>query len=155
MSYNAIHDALRGISACFSYALVAEGTNPNTLKTTNAVNYAINGIMYTKAATDNIAFTAGHTALAAGETCLFAVCLDASGNFSTIQGEIVTTADLAGGLVGLPWPTSVDGKVPVGFLRVQTNNAATFTPGSTDLGAADVVDTYLQAAGWPVTPLTA
>ena len=44
---------------------LAEGTNANTFKTTNPVAYCIGGRSYYKAATDNLAFTSGHTALAA------------------------------------------------------------------------------------------
>ena len=70
--------------------LVDEGTNANTFKTTQAVSHSLNGFGYYKAATDNLAFSAGHTALGNSQRCAFFICLDASGTVTTLQSQIVT-----------------------------------------------------------------
>lgn len=127
-----------------SYAGIDEGTNANTFKTTYAISYVINGVGYYKAATDNIAFTAG-TALAAKQRCLFWVTINAAGTVATVQSEIKpATTEHAYVASQLSWPHFTDRAV-LGAIVIQTNNAATFTPGSTDLGATDVVDTYVHA----------
>lgn len=158
MTINANNQGIVGFTGVVGTVLpaaLAEGTNANTFKTAAAVAYAIDSICYLKAATDNLAFSAGHTALAAGQSCLFGVVLDASGNVTTVQGNIVTTADLAAKVAVLNWPRPPANKAVVGYIRVQCDNAATFTPGSTDLGAPDVVDTYYNTWGVPAQPLTA
>lgn len=131
----------------FSKANLAEGTNANTFKTTtNIVFYTIKGRMYEKAAADNLTFSSGHTALAANQQCVFGVCLDSGGNVTTVQGPI---KDVGSDTSVLAWPTAGDDdKVLIGGIIVETG-ATTFTPGSTDLGAANVTDTYVDCDGEP------
>ncbi len=142
-----------GITAAFATGGLAEGTNANTFKTTATVPYAIDGVLYSKAATDNLAFSAGHTSLAAGQSCLFGVVLDTAGNVTTVQGPIITTSDLTAKIKALHWPVQPAGKCMIGAIRVQCDNAAVFVPNTTDLGAADVVDTYYNLCGLPSQPL--
>ena len=142
-----------GFTGALSYALLAEGTNANTFKTTNTAVYAINGVIYSKAATDNIAFSSGHTSLAAGDSCLFGVFLDSAGNFTTGQGNIVKTADITAKKEALKLPVVPADKALIGSIRVQCDNSAVFVPNTTDLGATDVVDTYLHYCGQPSQPL--
>lgn len=122
-----------------SCAVVAEGTNANTFKTSQALSYTINGLGYFKAATDNIAFTAG-TALAASQKCAFYIAIDAAGTFSTIQGDIVTPSPTGDQrkAAEIPNPAAL---AIVGAIVVTTAAATTFTPGSTDLSAAGVTFT--------------
>lgn len=135
----------------FTAPVLAEGTNANTFKTTNTTIFSIKGRNYTKAATDNLAFSSGHTALAASQKCAFGVMLDSSGNVTTVQGPIKTvgSSDKV-----LPMPFSNDDdKCLIGHIIVETG-ATTFTPGSTDLGAANVTDTYVDNDGEPSQVVT-
>lgn len=131
----------------YSKAGLAEGTNANTFKIATpdaeGVHYTIKGVFYHKADTDNIAFSAGHTSLAANQECVFGVFLDSSGNVTTRQGPIKTVGvnDKV-----LAWPPGTDDLALIGGIVV-TTGATTFTPGSTDLGAANVTDVYVDCDG--------
>lgn len=141
-----------------SYSLgaagLAEGTAANTFRTTNAVTYVIDGRSYFKAATDNLAFSAGHAALAAKQTSAFYVWLDAAGAVSTTQAAVRPSPAGTGYLAGAwEWPEA-DGKACIGAIVIRTDNAATFTANTTDFGAADVIDTFHNVAddyGVPIT----
>lgn len=126
--------------------VVDEGTNANTLKTTQPVSYTINGAGYFKAATDNVAFSAGHTALGNSQRCAFFVCLDAAGNFTTLQSKIVTPSPSGDQRDAAEIPNPSDRAV-IGALVVTTGAAATFTPGATDLSAAGVTFTKFNFVG--------
>lgn len=133
-------------NVCLDCAVLAEGTNANTFKTTGAVSYVIGGRVYTKAATDNLAFSSGHTALAAKQTCAFFVWLDTSGNVTTTQSSIVPNSQGSGYAAGAwDWPND-SSKCCIGAIVISTNNSATFTPNSTDFAATDVVDTFHNVA---------
>jgi hypothetical protein len=113
---------------------LAEGTNANTFKTVNAVSYTIDGQLYTKGATDNITFTA--TAQQAISTfCLYLVSINSGGTVTVTKGTEVGT-DIAV-LPALPASSA-----PLGWIKVATDGATTFTGGTTDLGAAGITDTY-------------
>ena len=129
-----------------TYALVDEGTNANTVKTTQAVSYTINGFGYYKAATDNLAFSAGHTALGNNQRCAFFLCLDSAGNLSTIQGDIVTPSPTGDQRKAAEIPNPAD-KAVIGAIVVTTGAAATFTPGATDLSAAGITFTKYNFVG--------
>lgn len=134
---------------------LAEGTNANTYKTVNTITYVVDGVFKSKGATDNVAFSSGHSVVAASSSCLFLVCLDGSGNFSTAQGKAALTAAVTAGTASLQWPSAPADVAVVGAIRVDTNGSTTFTPGSTDLGAAGVTDTYYDLFAVPTKPLTA
>jgi len=117
-------------------AQLAEGTNANTIKTTAATDYVINGLVYTKAATDNIAVTA--CAVQADlTTCLYLVTIIADGTVTTTKG----TEQLTGSGKDLLWPAIPANSAVLGAFKV-VNSGGTFTAGSTDLGAGTVTDTY-------------
>jgi hypothetical protein len=125
---------------------VAEGTDANTFQLTRAGDYSINGVSYHKAAANNLPFTAG-TALAAKQQCVFFVAIDANGTVSTIQSEI--RADITEQSYvqkAIEWPNRTTLAI-LGAIHVRTTVASTFTPGSTDLSASNVVDAYRDAAG--------
>lgn len=149
---------VRGGTLCLSSAGLAEGTNAGTIKTAApngaGTDYAIDGILYHKADTDNIAMTA-LAAQAALTTCLYLIQIDANGNVSMKKGEEELNADLSAGTAVLHWPLPDDGKCAIGYLKVKCENAATFTCGTTDLGASDVVDTFYNVIAPPIAPLTA
>jgi hypothetical protein len=134
---------------------LAEGTNANTYKTVNTITYVIDGVFKSKGATDNVAFTAGHGTVPVSSSVLYLICLDGSGNFSTVAGRAVPTAEVTGGFRALEWPAVPADVAAVGGLRVDTNASTTFTPGSVDLGAAGITDTYYDLFAVPTKPLTA
>lgn len=140
----------RGATECFAKAGLAEGTNANTIQIAApngaGIDFAIKGVAYHKADTDNIALTAA-AAQAALTTCLYLIQINAAGTVSSKKGEAVLNADLDAGRVVAHWPEPDVDKCPIGGLKIRCNNAATFTAGSTDLGATDVVDTFYDFAG--------
>jgi hypothetical protein len=136
-----------------NYALTsggfAEGTDANTFQHANAITACIEGRAVYKAATNNIAFAAftgtSFTALAAKQTCAFFLMMSTAGAVTVIQSAIVPSTAGAGYQAGAwEWPER-ENFACVGALVVRTDGSATFTPGSTDLGATDVVDTFYNA----------
>lgn len=123
-----------------------EGTNANTIKTSNPCNYSLNGFGYLKAATDNLPFSAGHTALAANQRCAFFFCVDAAGNVTTLQSQIVTPSPAGDQRAAAEIPNPSD-KVVMGGLVVTTGAAGAFTPNTTDLSAAGVTYTKFNFCG--------
>lgn len=156
-SFGADAMADRGRTACLSSAGLAEGTNAATIKTAApngaGTDFAIDGIAYHKADTDNIAVTA-HAAQAADTKCLYLVQIDSAGTVSTKKGDEVLTVDLTNGKTALHWPTPDADKCAIGAYKVATV-AVTFTNGTTDHSAAGVTVTYYNfGAGMPQAPLT-
>lgn len=147
----------RGATEAFSKAGLAEGTGAATIligaPNGAGVDFAINGLCYHKADTDNIALTAAP--LQADLTkCLYLIQIDSAGVVSSKKGVEVLTAELDGQRAVLHWPEPDANKCPLGAIKVQTSGA-TFTAGTTDLGAAGITDTYYDfVGGMPHAPLT-
>lgn len=142
-----------GGTANFGKPIIAEGTAAATIKTTAATNYAINGLMYTKAITDNIAVTAS-ASQAPLTTCLYVVGVDAAGAVTVVKGTEQLTADLTSGNKVLQFPDGRSPLVcPLGYIKVVTANATTFTAGTTDLSAAGITATYQDVFQLPPAPL--
>lgn len=136
-------------NVCLTSAGLAEGTNANTFQILRAFDARIDGRAVRKAATDNIAFAAhtgtSFTALAAGQICAFFFMMNAAGTVTQIQSTIKVRPGLAAYEAGVwEWPDR-DGFVCIGALTIRTNGSATFTAGSVDLGATDVVDVFFDA----------
>lgn len=147
---------MRTVNPAFSLgcAGLGEGTNANTFRTTNIVHYTIAGRSYVKAATDNLAFSAVGTALAAKQMCAFFVLIDAAGTVTTQQSTIVPSPDAQSYMAGCwEWPQVKD-KAVLGAIVIRTNNSATFTANTTDFGATDVIDTFHNVADVLNTPVT-
>lgn len=146
----------------FSSGAWAEGTNANTIKSTATIAYTIDGVFYSKAATDNIAMAAPAAGpafyqLPDGETCYIVVALDSSGNVKCIQGKY-DGQEYRDPTTGLPQvgdggiPDCPSDLCPVALVKIACSGG-TFTPGSTDLSGAGVTDTWYNLAG--VLPVTA
>lgn len=162
-----------GATLCLAAAGLAEGTNANTIQTGNNVTYTIDGRFYSKSATDNIAISyAGATVYQAaaggiqavnggftggvnGSTRMYLVCLDTAGAVSIVPGQIVDTAELAAGRVALMFPEAPKDVCPIGAMRIALTAGTAFTPGSTDLSASGVTDTFYSLMDVPANPLTA
>ncbi len=154
---NLTQDYERGGTRCLSKAGLAEGSNAATIKTAApngaGTDFAIDGLLYHKADTDNIAMNA-LAAQAALTKCLYCVQIDSGGNVSLKKGDEELVADLAAGNKVLHWPLPDDGKCALGYIKIETAAATTFTSGTTDLGAAGITDTYYDTMLTPVDPLT-
>lgn len=125
---------------------LAEGTNSATIKVT-AFPYSIDGVIYTKATTDNIAVTAA-AQQAVTTACHYLVQIIADGTISTVKGTAVAAAAVATAVV--PPPTSA-AHCPLGYFTVVLANAATFTAGTTDMSASDVTTTFTNLGQLPAT----
>lgn len=151
---------MRGTRTRYSLgsAGLAEGTAANTFQIATPFAYVIDGRAYHKAATNDIAFAAHSSsalaALAAKKTAVFFFFINSSGTVTVVQGTTypaTTEQDYVSRAI--EWP-DLASNACFGALKIQTNNAATFTAGSTDLSATDVVDTFYNVAddyGVPVT----
>jgi len=72
------------------------------------------------------------------------VWITGAGAVSTTQGPIVAAGDPC------PVPGQVTaGTTLVGLIKVTTSSSATFTPGSTDLGAAGITDVFSDCMDMP------
>ena len=141
MSYN-IEQANSGYMALTAGGLTY-GSSVNTkLKTANTVTFVNNGILksYTTA---EVAFTAGHTSLAANQSCLFALWLTGAGVASTTQGPIVAAGDPC------PVPTQTTANTTlIGLLKISSTVA--FVPNTTALnGVSGVTYTFYDTALMP------
>lgn len=150
MSYNLSETA--GLTGALSKAGLAEGTNNATIKIAApngaGVDFAIDGIAYHKADTDNIAMTA-LDAQAAYTTCLYLVQITSGGTVSIKKGTEVQNVVAGEALV---WPQPDDAKCPLGGFKV-VNAGSTFTSGTTDLGTLETW--YDFALGGPPRGLVA
>lgn len=138
---------------------LAEGTNANTYKTSNIVHYRVNGLGYTKAATDNVAFAARSgttfTALGNSKVSCFFVLADTSGNLVMRQSAVRDAATAQTYVPGaFEWPAEEDGYAVLGAIKVVTSASGTFTATSTDLSASGVTGTYFNAINDYGVPIT-
>jgi len=153
-----LNELARGGTVCLSKAGLIKHTGSVATITIAApngagVDFAINGILYHKADTTNIALTAAAVQPVLTK-CLYAVCLDSSGTLSTVKGTAQLTADLTAGTKVLAWPTPTVDTCCIGALKIQCAVAATFTAGTTLLDASDLTVTYYDLFAVPVSPLT-
>ena len=146
MSYN-LEEANGG---CLTLTAAGLGESSGTaakIKSTATATYTIDGVFKALSANDSLAFSSGHTTVPASSACLFAVWADGSADsetaVSTTQGPIVGAADVC------PVPPLASGKALLGLVKVVTNGSTTFVPGTTDLGASGVTDSYYDCMTMP------
>ena len=137
---SAVQRSLFGTRA-FTTGTLAIGTTKSKIQTTTIINYCIDGIMYVKAATDDLFVFTDTTVQAISTTKYYALCLDAAGAASVITGTST-------GLPDIP-----DTVCLVGYVKVVTSGAGTFIPGTTLLDAAQVTETYVNLSCAPVSAL--
>jgi hypothetical protein len=143
MSFNLQDNS--GLSGCFSKAGLTIATTTSAYRIVNATPYAINGKLYSKAATDNIAFSAWSgslTNLSAGQACALLVLLDSAGTAKVAQGDIRAAGEAC------PLPTVPNGYAVIGAIKIVANTAA-FTFGTTALNASGISTTYTDLASHP------
>lgn len=146
MSYN-LEELNGGYVSLTSAGLGESAGTAAKMKTTATLTYTINGVFKSLSAADDLAFSAGHTTIPASSACLFAVWADGSADsaaaVSTTQGPIVASGDPC------PVPPLASGKALIGLVKVATDGSHTFVPGTTDLGAAGITDTYYNCMVMP------
>lgn len=130
---------------CLTDAGSANGTPASSTATTATVTYTIDGVFYSKGDTASIAFSSGHSTLAAGYACIFLFQLDSSGNFTSVQGPVVASSITP----QMPRPTS--GQCPVFAIKIVTSGSATFVPGTTLMTATNVAETYYDLSNRPIS----
>lgn len=141
MSYN-LEQSNSGYGSLSSGAIAITAAKAK-FKTTATITYMLDGKFYSKGAADNLVFSTGHTALAANQSCVFGLWLDSAGNVSTTQGPIVAAGDPC------PVPPSAAGCALFGLIKISSTVA--FTPNTTELDAAGVTATYINAGRMPGT----
>jgi hypothetical protein len=159
------------LDRCYTKGVLAiNAGSAATVKTTNALVFSIDGVMYTKAALAAQAITVTHGAygelVAAGPakytqpvltTVYYLVCLNAAGTVAVVQGsyagQIQTFAnDLSKVFTGTgAIPDEPAGYTAIGAFKVALANAATFNPATTALDATDVTVTYYDLSVVPAT----
>ncbi len=153
MNANIIGD--RGGNIVFtktSIAVPGTGCVASDLVINNKVDYTIDGIWNQLAPSNNVAFSTGHTALAAGQECFFALWVSANNVISTTQGKIVDTVDLVAGKKVVPLPDMISNAALIGLIKILTRGTATFTPNTTALNATNVVNNIFNTTLMPTVP---
>lgn len=152
-----------GPTMCLSRAGLGIGSTAKELSIAApngaGVDFAIDGYAYhlpDDASTASI--PAALPIQAADTTCLYLVSVDADLAVSVTKGTEIPNAELTvDSVIGrsvLHWPEPVDGKCPIGAVKVKTV-AVTFTAGTTDFDASGITDTYYSfLGGMPLAPLT-
>jgi hypothetical protein len=143
-----------GGNVTFSRAVLGIGANTARINVAANVVFSIDGKLYSLTAVDNQAFSSGHTALGAKETCVFGVWVDSANVVTTNQGKIVSTDDVTNGKVAVPMPDKLADKALLGLVQVASLVGASFTPGTTALSASNVYDSYINCTVMPSKPLT-
>jgi hypothetical protein len=157
----------QGGSMAFASGALANGTNAGSIKTTATVPFTVDGIFYSKAATDNLPFTmtvpavssngyatnGSFTGQTGGSTRLYGVYLDSAGAVTHVPGPICNSTELAAGSCALQFPPPQRGKACIGMVRIAVTAGTTFIPGTTALNAAGVTTTYLNLSGIPGEPV--
>lgn len=157
-----VRDLMSG--AVFTKGVLAiNAASAATVKTTNAIVFSVNGVMYSKAvlSAQSIAVThnsfgnaGGSFVQPAGTTVFYTLGLDASGTVSVTQGSFAGqdlstlnggTSARGSGLI----PDSPAGATPFGVIKVVTNASTTFTPGTTALDAAGLTVSYFDINSLP------
>ena len=124
-----------------------EGTNTETVKITTAFVYVIGGVVYKRAAEDNIALgNAGSAALACAVSkyAAYLAEINASGTISLQKAADADSEALA--LAALSDLTPASDKAVLGIAHVQNSGGSIFTPGNAGAGLGDFTDDNTAAA---------
>lgn len=155
--FNLNAEQVRGGTLCLSKAGVAIGSTATKVKFAApngaGIDYAIKGYCYHKADTDDF-WTLSGSVLAVSSSVIYLLCINSAGTMSIVEGDAVLTANITSGYTTLKWPQPGESVCPVGAVRVDTNASVTFTPGTTNLSAAGITDTYYDFFALPEVDLT-
>lgn len=156
--------------------LAINAASAATVKTTSALEYQVDGLMYTKAALSAQALTAlatadftggaglpsggylqpsGSTAFyvqPASTTVYYVMVINAAGTVRVVQGTYTGQPLSSQGLSATGRsivPDVPDVWVPFGMIKIVTNSSTTFTPGTTALDAAGLTVTFYDVGVLP------
>lgn len=153
-----------GNSCIIKGAIAINAGGAATIKTTGALTYGVDGILYNKNALAAQSIAVTHDAFGnvvggqnlpayvqpGGTSVYYLLCLNAAGNVAVVQGTYLNQAmqypDNQRTLVGTgnvpQWEPA--GYTAFGLIKVVTGAAVPFTPGTTPLDTAGLVVTYLD-----------
>lgn len=139
---------ISGINGAFSKAGLSRGSTAATIQIAApngaGVDFAIDGLAYHKADTNNIAVTAA-AQQADLTTCMYLVEIDSTGAVTVKKGEEVLTSELGvQASAQIPGPSS--GKIPLGAFKIALSGG-TFTAGTTAFNGTGVTDTFYDFIG--------
>lgn len=126
-----------GVGATTTLTTVGTVQATKQVETDNAIEYLIDGKLYTKAATTAIVVTGG--VLPISSFRWYIVQADTSGNLTTVAGE-----DNAAWL-----PAPADAKTIIGAFKIVTDATHTFTPALTPVNAAGITATFFDLSAVP------
>jgi hypothetical protein len=157
---------------CYVFSTLAiNAGGAATVKTTGAVIYSVDGVMYSKAALSAQVITITHDQLGrdvstqpswakyiqpVSTTAYYLLGVNAGGTVCTVQGGY---AGQTLTLNGAPYvsagamPELPAGYAPIGVIKIAPTVAATFDPGTTLLDAANVNATYFNVSTLPTATL--
>lgn len=142
-----------------------------TVKTTNALTYTVNGVLYAKAALAAQSIVVTHDAygnafsgyvVPVNKTVYLTLALNAAGAVSVVQGTFAGQVAQGDPTIGVgpaynngisfvgsgAVPDVPSGYTAIGVIKL-VNGAATFVPGTTALDAGTVVASYFDVAVLP------
>ena len=152
------HAALRSLlgSRCYGKAGLAIDATPADVETTAAVDYSIDGVMYSLGITAAIDLSATPVINEAGATVAmtaqakdtdraYLLVVNAAGTIKVVQGTAVATGATC------PCPTCPEGYAPFGAVKVANGTEDDFTFGTTSLATVGITDTYFDLSMAPAT----
>lgn len=124
-----------------------------TIKTTNAIIYSIDGVLYSKAilSAQALAVPSGASAFyvqPANTTVYYVFAVNAAGTVVTIQGDYAGQALTPHGVGSGHIPDVPAGYTAFGVMKVACGSAA-FTPATTALDAANITFTFYDVGVLP------
>jgi len=131
------YDLLRRqiLNRSFGNAGVVASTT--TVNIATAFDYTINGVFYTKAATNEVALSA-NTAQAESTYCLYLLSIDSAGTVTCTKGANATTDTAV--LPACPTPAT---QTPFAYIKVLTGSGETFTSGTTSVADSRIVSSTM------------
>ncbi len=126
-----------------SAGLAIKGAASAIVKSVNAINAVIDGVVVAKAAADMAALVG---TIATTKKGLFVFTLQADGTLKTTAGTLTGAA-----LSDLVFPTIPAGEVVIGFIIVENGTAGNFVGGTTALDTALLTITYVNTP-FPFNP---
>lgn len=130
-------------------AKIAIGTTASKVKTVAAVDFMIDGQLYTLAATDDFFAHTDTSVQPVASTRYYMLVVDASGVGYIIAGPSTLTAAVTTQTNKAACPKVPAGKCLVGILKIVTDATHTFIPGTTLNTAAGITATYYNVAAVP------
>ena len=128
---------------------IAIGTTKSKVKTVANIDYCIDGQIYSLAATDDFFVHTDLTVQPLLSTKWYALCVNAAGTGSIIQGPNNLTANVTAVTNKAALPKIPADLCCVGAIKIVTAVAATYTPATTLNDAANVTTTYYNLSAVP------